>query len=134
MSAIRSVTYQNVSVPTKTPEDLGKANAVEENELWELAAELDESLRREQESQAAAEQRGGRASERFLTRMAGTPTGEVLGLVTSDGALLRGQLLSVGADFVTLGETAERSGTERSRLLRVHEIPVGGIVRVVREP
>lgn len=106
---------------------------MEENELWELGAEFDESLRREQESQAAAEQRGGRPTERFLNRMAETPVGEFVGIVTSDGALLRGRVLSVGADFVTLGETAERAGTVRGRLLRVHDIPLRGIVRLVRE-
>lgn len=105
-----------------------------DEELWELGTELEAELRREQEAEAASWVGEERRTRTFQDVMRTVAAGDVVAVVTVDGALIRGRVLAVGGDIVTIGETAEVAGTARSRSVRVHDIRVDACIRLVREP
>jgi hypothetical protein len=90
---------------------------------------------------ASAEQLGeaheiiaaGVATRAFIDELRRVSPGDVVTVVGTDGVPVRGRILSVGADWLRLGEVADETGSRRARLLRVHDFPLDAIVRVTRE-
>lgn len=109
-------------------------NAGMDDELRELEAEMHDALRREQEGEAAAILAEAKASRTFRDALRRVPPGEVVTLVTVDGVSIRGRVLGVGGDVVSLGETPETIGTARSRVSRMHDVRLAACIRLVREP
>lgn len=105
-----------------------------DDELWELEAELDDALRREQEGEASALLAEGQASRTFRDVLRLVPPGDVVTLVTVDGVAIKGRVLGVGADMVAIGETPDTTGTARTRVARVHDVRLDACIRLVREP
>lgn len=93
-----------------------------------MAEELD------QRGEAREVVAAGQATRSLVDELRRIPAGDVVTLVGTDGVALRGRMLAVGRDFVRLGEIADGSGSARARVLRVHDVPVGALVRVTREP
>jgi hypothetical protein len=101
-----------------------------------IAAELSE-LRFE----ASAEQLGqareivaaGTAGRSFADELRRISPGDVVTVVASDGAAVRGRIVVVGADWLRVGEVADETGSRRARLLRVHDVRIDAIARVTRE-
>lgn len=91
--------------------------------------------------EASAEQMGeadeivaaGIASRGFADELRRIAPGEVVTVVATDGSPLRGRIISVGADWMRVGEVADDTGSRRVRLLRVHDLRLAAIVRVSRE-
>jgi hypothetical protein len=117
---------------------VGASDASDASDAFEaIAAELSE-LRLE----ATAEQLGeaheivaaGTANRRFVDEVRRIPPGEVVTVVASDGAAVRGRVLIVGADWLRVGEVADEIGSRRARLLRVHDLRIDAIARLTREP
>lgn len=103
------------------------------DEFEAIAAELRSEERFEHEEHArellaaADEVRG---FDELLRRVA---TGEVIALMTLDGAVLRGRIVRVGRDWVRLAEVADEMGTARARTRRVHDVRIAAVGRITRE-
>lgn len=97
--------------------------------FWELASVLgaDEARARAHDELAA-----DRSSFADLLRR--LPAGEVVTVVTVDGADLRGRVLEVGSDVVRLGEVSGGAGAQGRRIVRRHDIRLAAIARVMWEP
>jgi hypothetical protein len=106
---------------------------VSDDEFWELAAAMEGSLRGEREAEVAAILAAARAAASLRDLLRETPAGDVITIVTLDGAAMRGRVLSVGSDVVSLGEVVDDVGVARVRIVRVHDIALSAVVRVVRE-
>lgn len=100
----------------------------------ELAAEFDARRAAEQRAEAAEVLAAATEARRFLDHLRRIPPGSLVTLVTIDGASLHGRLLAVGADWCCLGEVTDGVGTARTRVVRVHDVPVASVARVSREP
>ena len=109
-------------------------NSGMDDELWELEAEMHDALRREQEGEAAAILAEAKGSRTFRDALRRVPTGDVITLVTVDGVAIRGRVLGVGGDVVSLGETPDETGTARTRVSRIHDVRLDACIRLVREP
>ncbi len=96
--------------------------------FWELTSGIDAV---EAQSRATDELAADRPSFADLLRR--LPVGEVVTLVTTDGADLRGRILQVGSDVVRLGEVPGGAGASERRVRRCHDIRIAGVVRLVRE-
>ena len=102
-----------------------------------IAAELSElrlEATAEQLEQAHEIVAAGTANRRFVDEVRRIPPGEVVTVVASDGAAVRGRVLIVGADWLRVGEVADEIGSGRARLLRVHDLRIDAIARLTREP
>jgi hypothetical protein len=82
------------------------------DEVWEFEAQFDESLR---------------------DRLRDISPGDVVTVVATDGGAVTGRVLAVGCDVVTIGETPDPYGRGRLDVIRVHDIALRAVVRVVRE-
>jgi hypothetical protein len=101
----------------------------EDGIFWELTSGIDAV---EAQSRATDELAADRSS--FATLLRRLPVGEIVTLVTTDGADLRGRILQVGSDVVRLGEVhGGGAGASERRIKRLHDIRIAGIVRLVRE-
>lgn len=105
-----------------------------DDELWELEAEFDDALRWEQENMASAVLAEGRGSSTFRDILRRVPPGDIVTLVSLDGATIRGRIMAVGADVVSIGETPDVVGTARAKVVRVHDVRLEACARLVREP
>jgi hypothetical protein len=97
--------------------------------FWEIASGLG---RDDATTRALDELAGDRPGFADLLRR--LPPGEVVTVVTVDGAALRGRVLEVGRDVVRMGEVADATGTARRRYLRGHDVRFEAVVRLVWEP
>lgn len=103
------------------------------DEFEAIAAELraDERFEHEEHARellsAADEVRG---FDELLRRR---DPGEVVGLITLDGVMLRGRIVRVGRDWVRLAEVADDLGTARAKARRVHDIRIAAVGRITRE-
>lgn len=100
----------------------------------ELAAEFDAARGADQRAEAAEVLASATEARRFLDHLRRIPPGDLVTVVTADGACIHGRLLAVGADWCCVGEVTDGVGTARARLVRVHDVPVASLVRVSREP
>jgi hypothetical protein len=75
----------------------------------------------------------GIAQRTFLEELRRISAGEVVTVVGIDGVPIRGRIVALGADWLRVGEVADEVGSRRSRLLRVHDVRLGAVVRVSRE-
>ncbi|MGZ6963080.1 MAG: hypothetical protein ACXVKA_02570 [Acidimicrobiia bacterium] len=75
----------------------------------------------------------GVAARGFADELRRVAPGDVVTVVATDGAPLRGRILGVGADWLRVGEVADEIGSRRARLLRVDDFRLDAIVRVTRE-
>ena len=103
------------------------------DEFDAIAAELQAEERFEHEEHARellAAADDVRGFDELLRRVV---TGEVIGLMTLDGAVLRGRIAQVGRDWVRLAEVADEGGTARARTRRVHDIRIAAVGRITRE-
>ena len=100
----------------------------------ELADELADERGWEQRAEAREIVAGGQAARSLVDELRRIPAGDVVTLVATDAVPLRGRVLAVGRDFVRLGELADATGSGRARVLRVHDVRLGALVRVTREP
>lgn len=100
----------------------------------ELAAELDAARRSEERAEAAEIVAAALQGRRFVDHLRRLGPGERVTVVTVDGACVQGRLLAVAADWCCVGEVTDDLGTARRRVVRVHDVPLGAIVRVSREP
>ena len=96
--------------------------------FWELAAGLAAA---EARTRAADELAADRPSFADLLRR--LPVGEVVTMVTIDGADLRGRVLQVGTDVVRLGEVSDTAGAQARRIVRCHDIRLAAVARLVWE-
>ncbi len=103
------------------------------DEFEAIAAELraDERFEHEEHARellsAADEVRG---FDELLRRR---DPGEVVGLITLDGVMLRGRIVRVGRDWVRLAEVADDLGTARAKARRFHDIRIAAVGRITRE-
>jgi hypothetical protein len=104
-----------------------------DDEMWELEAAFDAALRAEQEGEAAAIVAAARATATMRDRFRAVAPGEVVTVVTLDGVSTTGRVLEVGADVVTIGETPDPYGRGRLSVVRVHDVALNAVVRVMRE-
>jgi hypothetical protein len=76
------------------------------------------------------------ASDRptFVGLLRRLPVGEVVTMITLDGAALRGRVVHVGIDVVRFGEVGDGAGTSGRRIVRSHDIRLDAVARLVREP
>lgn len=96
-------------------------------------AGLEAELRWEHQAEAGSLVDGSRRRAAFLDRLRAVPPGEVVTLSCLDGACLRGRIVGVGVDVVTLGEALETEGARRARVVRLHEVRTAAVVRLVRD-
>jgi hypothetical protein len=104
-----------------------------QDEIWELEAAFDAAVRAEQEAEAAAILAGARAAATLRDQFRAVAPGDVVTVVASDGVATTGRVLGVGADVVTIGETPDPTGHGRLDVVRVHDIPLRAVVRLIRE-
>jgi hypothetical protein len=97
--------------------------------FWEIASGLEGE---EATTRALDELAARRPSFAELLRR--LPAGEVVTLVTVDGASLRGRVLEVGTDVVRMGEVTDATGTARRRYVRGHDVRFEAVIRLVWEP
>ena len=97
--------------------------------FWSLASGLDAD-------EARARARDELAADRpsFADLLRRLPPGEVVTMVMTDGADLRGRVLEVGSDVVRLGEVVDGTGAQGRRIMRCHDIRLDAVARLVREP
>ena len=98
-----------------------------------LADELAREQRADHEGEAREIVAAGDAARAFVDELRRVPPGEVVTLVATDGAPLRGRVVRVGADWMRIGEVADDLGSGRARLLRVHDVRLDAVVRLVRD-
>jgi hypothetical protein len=116
------------AVDDKTPDAFDEFDEIA-NELSELRLEASSEQLGEAHEILAA----GVATRRFADELRRIAPGDVVTVVGADGGALRGRILSVGADWMRVGEVADDRGSRRSRLLRVHDFRLESVVRVTRE-
>lgn len=105
-----------------------------DSELDELETRLRFHRRMEVEAEARDLREGQERSESFRDFLLGLPAGLVIGLVTVDGGEIWGRVEAVGADKLRLAETPrEPDASARRRALRIHDVRLDAVVRVVRE-
>jgi hypothetical protein len=97
--------------------------------FWELASGLDAEEARTRAHDELAAHRPSFAD--LLRRLS---TGEVVTVVTIDGADLRGRVLEVGSDVVRLGEVCDGVGAQGRRVVRCHDIRLAAVARLMWEP
>lgn len=97
-----------------------------------------DELRREhawdQRGEARAIVAAGDAARPYAAELRRVPAGEVITVVTVDGATVRGRITVVGSDWLRVEEVADPLGTARARSGRRHDISLRAVVRVSREP
>lgn len=93
--------------------------------FWELTSSLESA---EAVTRAHDELAGDRAT--FVDLLRRLPVGEVVTIVTLDGAELRGRVLHVGVDVVRLGEVRGTTGARARRVVRCHDIRVAAVSRL----
>lgn len=96
-------------------------------------AGIEAELRWDQLAVAGTVADAARRAATFAERIRSVPTGEVVALSCLDGTTVRGRLLGVGIDVVTLGEVLDPEGTARLRHVRIHEVRMAAVGRLVRE-
>ncbi len=106
---------------------------MEDEQFWELTAGLENEYRSEQEAEAASIVAAANRERRFVDELRSCGPGDVVTLVTTDHAALRGRILNVGIDTLKLGEVTEATGIGRLRVVRVHDVRIDAVVRLVRE-
>jgi hypothetical protein len=96
-----------------------------------------DALRREAAWDQRAEARdivaGGDAGRSFAAELRRVAPGEVVAVVTADGAVLTGRVVLVGRDWLRVEEVADPVGAARARARRRHDVPFRAVVRVARE-
>jgi hypothetical protein len=102
--------------------------------IAESLFELRGAAESEQRGEAGEIVAAALAGRRFVDELRRIAPGDVVSVVGADRQTVRGRILGVGADWVRVGEVADGTGTRRARLLRVHDLPLGAVVRVTREP
>ena len=98
-----------------------------------FADELARERVAEHEGEAREIVAAGDAARSFVDELRRVPPGEVVVLVATDGAPMRGRVVRVGADWIRIGEVADDLGSGRARLLRVHDVRLDAVVRLVRD-
>lgn len=97
-----------------------------------------DELRREhawdQRGEARAIVAAGDAARPYAEELRRVPVGEVVTVVTVDGATVRGRIAVVGADWLRIEEVADALGTARARSGRRHDVSLRAVVRVTRDP
>ncbi len=106
---------------------------MDDQEFWELTAEL-AAPRAEDEAAAAAAVVAGERLRPFLEEAGRIQPGELVAVVLLDGTSLRGRITGVGADWLRLDEVSDPVGASRARTSRAHQIREAAVARVVREP
>ena len=101
--------------------------------IAEQLAELRLGAAAEQLEEAREIVAAGTAARPFADELRRVPPGDVVTLTALDGAVIRGRVLQVGADWIRFGEVADDAGTQRIRLRRVHDVRLDTVVRVSRE-
>jgi hypothetical protein len=105
-----------------------------DDEFWEIAAgHRADGLEAEQREEARAIVAAGRARRTFADLLRAISPGEVVTVVTVDGASIAGRVLGVGADTVCVGELVDPVGAARRRVVRRHDVRLSAVVRVVRD-
>ncbi len=98
-----------------------------------ITAELRAAERMEHEEQARELLDEADAGLRFGALLRRVPVGEVVGIVLTDGAMLRGRIVRVGYDWVRVAEVSDELGTARARSRRTHDVRVAAVSRLTRE-
>jgi len=98
-----------------------------------ITDELRMSAASEQLGEAREILAAGVAQRGFSDELRRIASGDVVTVVATDGAAVRGRILAVGADWVRVGEVADDTGSRRTRLRRVHDLRLEAVVRVTRE-
>ena len=75
----------------------------------------------------------GIAQRGFSEELRRIPAGDVVTVVATDAAAIRGRILAVGVDWLRVGEVADDTGSRRARLRRIHDVRMDAVVRVTRE-
>ena len=96
-------------------------------------SELRMSATSEQLGEAHEILAAGVAQRGFADELRRISSGDVVTVVATDGAAVRGRILAVGTDWMRVGEVADDTGSRRTRLLRVHDLRLEAVVRVIRE-
>jgi hypothetical protein len=104
------------------------------DEFEAITADLAAESRCEQIEQAREILAAADTLRRFGDVLRRIPVGEVVVVATADGWLVRGRLVRVGDDWVRVAEVREDGGTARVSATRVHELRLGAVTRVSREP
>jgi hypothetical protein len=96
-----------------------------------------DELRREhawdQRGEARAIVAAGDAARPYVEELRRVPAGDVVTVVTVDGATVRGRIVVVGPDWLRLDEVPDALGTARARSGRRHDLPLRAVVRVTRD-
>jgi hypothetical protein len=105
-----------------------------DRELVDIERRLALHRRMEAEAEAADLRAGVERSESFRDFLLDLPVGLIVGVVTMDGAEIWGRVEAVGTDKLRLAETPrEPDLRERVRPLRVHDVRIDAVVRLVRD-
>ena len=105
-----------------------------DEDFWEITAELrggDDAEAREHARAIVAAARGRRT---FADELRALAPGDVVTVIALDGAPITVRILGVGHDTVRVGEVVDTVGTARRRVVRLHEVRLDAVVRLVREP
>jgi hypothetical protein len=105
-----------------------------DEDFWEITAELrggDDAEAREHARAIVAAARGRRT---FADELRALAPGDVVTVIALDGTPITGRILGVGLDTVRVGEVVDTVGTARRRVVRLHEVRLDAVVRLVREP
>lgn len=101
--------------------------------FWELTEELRHEAAHEARAQADATVAAARRQRTFRDEVADCVPGDAVAVSLTDGAMLHGRIVGVGADWVRIAEVQDALGAARARTRRIHDVRIGAIVRLVRE-
>jgi hypothetical protein len=129
----RLTSWRTFAVLPRSSENGQIGQGVDE-EFWEITADFHDGVESEAREEARAVVAAGLRRRTFADELRDLSPGDVVTVVAVDGFPITGRILGVGEDVVRVGEVVDGLGTARRRLVRIHDVRIAAVVRLVREP